>query len=607
MTIDGERGRCWRSGETWGGKSASATPRPITPKPPKKPPQVYAELREAVTAARLNIKGATVGGEHHYPDDALVIVRFDLPDGSKRCRPFHPAAGGWAQGDPQGPLPLYGTDKAVAGSVPIIVEGEKCADAGHSVGLYCVTSSHGAQSADKTDWSKLKPFGEIVIVPDRDEPGEKYLNAVAAMLKLQNPRVRIRVLRLDGIQETPPGFDLADWLDEHDGAEADDLKAQVEDMAAAAPVHVPTDLSGEEIVTFSGLPIGTLIDLCPDMRPFIIDGLLRQGETMNVISAPKIGKSWLSLMIALCVVTGRAIFGIYPVKRGKVLLLDNELHKETLARRVHTLAKEMGIQRHEYEDKLIVESFRGRLRDWYKLRTYFASITPGEFALVLCDAFYRFMPAGADENDNGTMSTVFNAIDSYAEMIQAAFILIHHSSKGLQNAKAVTDVGAGAGAQSRATDTHLILRHHEENDVVVLDAAVRSWKPIEPMCIRWKYPMWTPALELDATQLRRENRPRKEKSATTTDAPIEEVRKPDPWTLDRFIGAFITESPQDKASIMLDAKFVGVGMRDAEQLFRSGVSKGRIFEWRYAGDARRKAYAKAQQPVLATADPEGSK
>ncbi len=60
------------------------------------------------------------------------------------------------------------------------------------------------------------------------------------------------------------------------------------------------------------------------------------------------------------------------------------------------------------------------------------------------------LPAGIDENDNAAMSQVYNAIDRYAEMLQASFILVHHSSKGSQSGKSVTDVGSGAGAISRA-------------------------------------------------------------------------------------------------------------------------------------------------------------
>ena len=35
------------------------------------------------------------------------------------------------------------------------------------------------------------------------------------------------------------------------------------------------------------------------INPPLIHGLLREGETMNVIAAPKTGKSWLVLNLAL--------------------------------------------------------------------------------------------------------------------------------------------------------------------------------------------------------------------------------------------------------------------------------------------------------------------
>ena len=72
----------------------------------------------------------------------------------------------------------------------------------------------------------------------------------------------------------------------------------------------------------------------------------------------------------------------------------------------------------------------------------------------------------ADENDNGTMASLYNYLDSIADYLKCCFVLIHHTSKGNQFLKDIIDVGAGAGAQSRATDTHLILRRHEEGDVV---------------------------------------------------------------------------------------------------------------------------------------------
>jgi hypothetical protein len=69
---------------------------------------------------------------------------------------------------------------------------------------------------------------------------------------------------------------------------------------------------------------------------------------------------------------------------------------------------------------------------------------------------------------------------------------------------------------SRATDTHLILRQHEEEEVVVLDAAVRSFPPLEPLCMRWTFPVWQVAQGLDPAALKDPRRP----DAATEDATL---------------------------------------------------------------------------------------
>ena len=61
---------------------------------------------------------------------------------------------------------------------------------------------------------------------------------------------------------------------------------------------------------------------------------------------------------------------------------------------------------------------------------------------------YRFAIEGVSENDNAAMAGFYNRLDRIAERTKAAIVLIHHSSKGSQSDKRITDVGAGAGSQS---------------------------------------------------------------------------------------------------------------------------------------------------------------
>jgi hypothetical protein len=314
-------------------------------------------------------------------------------------------------------------------------------------------------------------------------------------------------------------------------------------------------------VQLEPLTVRELVGTYPELRKPIIHGLLREGETMNLISAPKMGKSWLATDLALSVATGRDWLGQFRCERGHVLILDNELHRETSANRIPKVANARGIPVDAYADRVWVQNLRGCLQDVFTLGVYFQALTPGRFKVIILDAFYRFMPRDMDENDNGTMASLYNHIDRYADRLGCSFVLIHHTTKGGQSAKSVTDVGAGAGSQSRATDTHVILRPHEEDEAVVLDAAVRSWPPVAPRCLRWSFPVWSAADDLDPAQLRSEGgKKRSEKKAE--------------WTVETFVEAFVSDRPATRSSILDRAVQAGLSHWLADRLLRSADADG---------------------------------
>jgi hypothetical protein len=329
-----------------------------------------------------------------------------------------------------------------------------------------------------------------------------------------------------------------------------------------------------------------LVQLYPALRKPVIDGLLREGETMNVISAPKIGKSWLVIDLALAVATGCPWLGMDCVP-GEVLILDNELHGETSANRIPKVAEVRGIDIEAVADRVYVENLRGRLQDLFALGPYFRQFAPGRFKVVILDAFYRFLPMRADENDNGTMASLYNYLDSFADYLKCCFVLIHHTSKGNQSLKELTDVGAGAGAQSRATDTHLILRRHEEEDAVVMEAAVRSWPPVPPRCLRWAWPVWMPADDLDPAALRKEGGKRNAKSTDDEEPPSYDAAG--------FVERFLGEEPKSQARILEEAEAEGLSSRRVKRLLDLAEEEGLAFRWAL-GPRKTPAYATVEQP-----------
>lgn len=332
-------------------------------------------------------------------------------------------------------------------------------------------------------------------------------------------------------------------------------------MGMPSPGTVPTVITPP--ITLEPLTVRDLIGTFPELRKPVIHGLLRQGETMNLISAPKMGKSWLVTDLALSIATGRDWLGQFRCERGDVLILDNELHEETSANRIPKVANARGIPIDAYADRVWVQNLRGCLQDVFTLSGYFQSLTPGRFKVIILDAFYRFMPRDMDENDNGTMASLYNHIDRYADLLGCCFVLIHHTTKGNQSGKSITDVGAGAGSQSRATDTHMILRAHEEDDAVVLDAAVRSWPPVAPRCLRWSFPVWSAADDLDPGQLR-------------SDGGKKRTEKKAEWTVETFVEAFVGDVPATRSVILDKAVQAGLSNWLADRLLRAADNDGLV-------------------------------
>ena len=164
-----------------------------------------------------------------------------------------------------------------------------------------------------------------------------------------------------------------------------------------------------------------------------MDGLFREGETVNIIASPKVGKSWLAYKLALSIIAGQDFLG-FATARGKVLLIDNELHPQTLALRIPAVANPLGIFPAEYNDDLEVWPLRGNLRPLHQLEDDLEAIEPGHFKAIILDAKYRF-GNGDSENDNAAETQFYNTLDRIAERTGAALVLIHHSTKGSQSDK----------------------------------------------------------------------------------------------------------------------------------------------------------------------------
>lgn len=207
-----------------------------------------------------------------------VVVRWDLPDGSKNIRPAARVGDGWRLEGMAKPHPLYRLPELPTATRVYVCEGEKAADAARSLGLTATTSPHGALAAGSADWSPLAGK-DVVLLPDNDEPGLRYADEVAAQLANLVPPATVRIVELPGL---PDKGDVVDWIADSGDATPEMLRRELEAIVegtlplAAAPAPAQPH-------KFQPFPVA---DLPEPLRGFVAAGSKSIGCDPSYIALP---------------------------------------------------------------------------------------------------------------------------------------------------------------------------------------------------------------------------------------------------------------------------------------------------------------------------------
>jgi hypothetical protein len=154
-------------------------------------------------AAWLKSKHGRWSQRHTYTNAAGeplgIVLRWDSTDaGGVRRKHFAPVwrfADSWRITCPPSGRPLYALSELGSHGRVFVVEGEKCADILHRIGVCATTSSFGARSAFKSCWEPLAGR-EACLLPDADEGGHTYAFEVKGLIEALTPSARVRIGRV---------------------------------------------------------------------------------------------------------------------------------------------------------------------------------------------------------------------------------------------------------------------------------------------------------------------------------------------------------------------------------------------------------------------------
>jgi hypothetical protein len=183
--------------------------------------------------------------------------------------------------------------------------------------------------------------------------------------------------------------------------------------------------------------------------------------------APKCGKTWLGLDIALSVATGTACLDQYSVPEpGPVLMYLAEDSLPAVRERVAGMARHRNIELSKVEIHVITAGALrlDRDRDRMRLLETTRRLRP---RLLLLDPLVRLH--GIDENNASEVAALLAYFRSLQRLLDVSVILVHHTRKN-----ATAGVAAGLGLRGSSDihafgDSNLYLRHAKERLVLVTE------------------------------------------------------------------------------------------------------------------------------------------
>lgn len=171
-------------------------------------------------------------------------------------------------------------------------------------------------------------------------------------------------------------------------------------------------------------------------RDYLIEPVMKEGESMMLWAAPGVGKTMLALSLAVAVAGGGEVLGLKGAGGRKVLIIDGEMNEADLQERFRVLIPAVvGSNADAVADNVAIIARQAQalgtafpdLADEAGQQDVLGRALRGGFDLVILDNFSTLATL-EDENSSSAMDPVLRFL---MQMKQAgvACILIHHSSK----------------------------------------------------------------------------------------------------------------------------------------------------------------------------------
>jgi 5S rRNA maturation endonuclease (ribonuclease M5) len=404
---------------------------------------IHATSDKAADAIAWGMVKAGILTEQRKPDevwryrsadgsDAGAVLRWNLPDGRKEIRQVSCIPGGWISSAMPQPRPLLRLPEIIEADEIWIVEGEPSADAAQSLGLQATTSAGGSNAAEKTDWSPLDGK-RVYILPDNDDPGEKFTKTVIGLIRRQAPNATVEVKRLsEDWPEILDGGDIADWSENFDSSDAETLVARLQSLQDRSTEYNPeeptTDNKAESNVrSFAGKAASELWDLADQPVQWLVEDVISCDQPTIFGAKQKSLKTTLLTDLAVSLASGMAWLGKFKVPQPRrVLFVTGEASEAAAIRKVRRAAQSRNLRREDFTDCLRIEAITfPTLPSLEDCMAVASAVKEHGIEVVLLDPLYM----GLQGLNTSNLTEVGPAMRQFMALCRPANVIIAHHVK----------------------------------------------------------------------------------------------------------------------------------------------------------------------------------
>lgn len=157
----------------------------------------------------------------------------------------------------------------------------------------------------------------------------------------------------------------------------------------------------------------------------IVSGLLNAGTVAALVAGGGVGKTYLSIDLAMHIVLGREWLG-FPVMQGRALFIDEESGIRRMKKRLREASR---AQDAPDDVPIAFTSLEGfDLRNPQHIEAVNWAVETSKADIVFIDALIDIIP-GADENSSSDIQPVMQTLRQIAERHQVAIVVLHHTNK----------------------------------------------------------------------------------------------------------------------------------------------------------------------------------